>query len=56
MLIELTEDTLQDLIARRKSSGSIFGIMVWQCRIMKQNSKLASENETITFALVDAEN
>jgi hypothetical protein len=30
MLIELTEDTLQDLIAKKKSSGSIFGIMVWQ--------------------------
>jgi hypothetical protein len=40
-----TEDTLQDLIAR-KSSGSIFGIMCGNCRIMNPNSKLASENET----------
>jgi thiol-disulfide isomerase/thioredoxin len=56
MLIELTEDTLQDLIQEEKVVVQFSASWCGNCRIMKQNSKLASENETITFALVDAEN
>jgi len=57
MLIELNEDTLQDLVARTKKvvvqySASWCG----NCRIMKPKfKKLASENEDVTFVLVDAE-
>lgn len=58
MLIELNEDTLQDLVASNNKvvvqySASWCG----NCRIMKPKfKKLASENEDITFVLVDAEN
>lgn len=58
MLIDLTEDTLQDLINQNNKvvvqySASWCG----NCRIMKPKfKKLASENDTITFVLVDAEN
>jgi len=58
MLIELTEDTLQDIISKNEKvvvqySASWCG----NCRIMKPKfKKLAIENEAITFALVDAEN
>ena len=58
MLIELTEDTLQDLIAKDEKVVVQFSAS-WcgNCRIMKPKfKKLASENEAITFALVDAEN
>ena len=58
MLIELTEDTLQDLITKEEKVVVQFSAS-WcgNCRIMKPKFKqLASENETITFALVDAEN
>ena len=58
MLIELNEDTLQDVVASTNKvvvqySASWCG----NCRIMKPKfKKLASENEEITFVLVDAEN
>ena len=58
MLIELNEDTLQDLVSNNEKvvvqySASWCG----NCRIMKPKfKKLASENETMTFVLVDAEN
>lgn len=57
MLIELNEDTLQDLVSKTKKvvvqySASWCG----NCRIMKPKfKKLASENEDVTFVLVDAE-
>ncbi|RZK11715.1 MAG: thioredoxin [Flavobacterium sp.] len=57
MLIELNEDTLQDIVAKTKKvvvqySASWCG----NCRIMKPKfKKLASENEDMTFVLVDAE-
>ena len=58
MLIDLTEDTLQDLINQNDKvvvqySASWCG----NCRIMKPKfKKLATENEAIAFILVDAEN
>ena len=58
MLIDLTEDTLQDLVNQNNKvivqySASWCG----NCRIMKPKfKKLASENEALTFVLVDAEN
>lgn len=58
MLIDLTEDTLQDLVNQNNKvvvqySASWCG----NCRIMKPKfKKLASENYGITFVLVDAEN
>ena len=58
MLIDLTEDTLQDLVASNEKvvvqySASWCG----NCRIMKPKfKKLASENDNLTFVLVDAEN
>ena len=58
MLIELTEDTLQDLISKNEKVVVQFSAS-WcgDCRIMKPKfKKLATENEAITFALVDAEN
>ena len=58
MLIELTEDTLQDLITKEEKVVVQFSAS-WcgNCRIMKPKfKKLALENEAITFALVDAEN
>lgn len=57
MLIELNEDTLQDLVAANEKvvvqySASWCG----NCRIMKPKfKKLASENEDVAFVLVDAE-
>lgn len=57
MLIDLTEDTLQDLVNQNNKvvvqySASWCG----NCRIMKPKfKKLASENDEITFVLVDAE-
>ena len=58
MLIDLNEDTLQDLVTTNNKvvvqySASWCG----NCRIMKPKfKKLASENDGITFILVDAEN
>jgi thiol-disulfide isomerase/thioredoxin len=57
MLIELTEDTLADLISKDEKVVVQFSAS-WcgNCRIMKPKfKKMASENETITFVLVDAE-
>ncbi|MFT3795849.1 thioredoxin family protein [Flavobacterium sp.] len=57
MLIELTDDTLQQLVENNEKvvvqySASWCG----NCRIMKPKfKKLATENENITFAIVDAE-
>jgi thiol-disulfide isomerase/thioredoxin len=58
MLIELNEDTLPDLVALNKKVVVQFSAS-WcgNCRIMKPKfKKLASENENLTFVLVDAEN
>ncbi len=58
MLIELNEDTLQNIISENQKvvvqySASWCG----NCRIMKPKfKKMATENEDITFVLVDAEN
>ncbi|GEP50750.1 thiol reductase thioredoxin [Flavobacterium noncentrifugens] len=57
MLIELTEDTLKDIVASNEKvvvqySASWCG----NCRIMKPKfKKLASENEGTAFVIVDAE-
>ena len=57
MLIELNEDTLQNLVETNEKvvvqySASWCG----NCRIMKPKFKLmASQNEDMTFVLVDAE-
>ena len=58
MLIELNEDTLQDLVSKNEKVVVQFSAS-WcgNCRIMKPKfKKLASENESLTFVLVDAEN
>ena len=58
MLIELNEDTLQTLVTTNTKVVVQFSAS-WcgNCRIMKPKFKLlASQNETITFVLVDAEN
>ena len=58
MLIELNEDTLQDLVSKNEKVVVQFSAS-WcgNCRIMKPKfKKLASENEVLTFVLVDAEN
>lgn len=57
MLIELEQDTLQDIVAQNKKVVVQFSAS-WcgNCRIMKPKfKKLASENEDIAFVLVDAE-
>ena len=57
MLIELTEDTLKDIVSNNEKvvvqySASWCG----NCRIMKPKfKKLATENEATTFVIVDAE-
>jgi len=58
MLIELNEDTLQDIVNNNEKVVVQFSAS-WcgNCRIMKPKfKKMASENEAITFVLVDAEN
>ena len=58
MLIELNEDTLKNLVATNEKVVVQFSAS-WcgNCRIMKPKfKKLASENEAVTFVLVDAEN
>ncbi|MGO4819306.1 thioredoxin family protein [Flavobacterium sp. W22_SRS_FP1] len=58
MLIDLTEDTLGDLISQNDKVVVQFSAS-WcgNCRIMKPKFKrLASENEAIAFVLIDAEN
>jgi len=58
MLIELNEDKLADLVSQNEKVVVQFSAS-WcgNCRIMKPKfKKLATENEAITFVLVDAEN
>jgi thiol-disulfide isomerase/thioredoxin len=58
MLLELNEDTLQDVVAQNNKVVVQFSAS-WcgNCRIMKPKfKKMASENENMTFVLVDAEN
>ncbi len=58
MLVELTDDTLQDVVASNQKVVVQFSAS-WcgNCRIMKPKfKKLASENENITFVIADAEN
>lgn len=58
MLLELNEDTLQDLVANNEKVVVQFSAS-WcgNCKIMKPKfKKLATENENITFVIVDAEN
>ncbi|MBD3581238.1 thioredoxin family protein [Flavobacterium selenitireducens] len=58
MIIELTTDTLAEVISQNEKvvvqySASWCG----NCRIMKPKfKKFASENENVTFVIVDAEN
>lgn len=58
MLIELNEDTLQTLVdTNTKVVVQFSASWCGNCRIMKPKFKLlATQNETITFVLVDAEN
>ena len=58
MLIELNEDTLQDLVSTTEKVVVQFSAS-WcgNCRIMKPKfKKLAAENESISFVFIDAEN
>ena len=58
MLIELNEDTLANLVSQNEKVVVQFSAS-WcgNCRIMKPKfKKLATENENMTFVLVDAEN
>jgi thioredoxin 1 len=57
MFIELTEDSLSSLITQNEKVVVQYSA-TWcgNCRIMKPKfKKLAAENETITFVMVDAE-
>jgi len=58
MLIDLNEDTLQDLVnANEKVVVQYSASWCGNCRIMKPKfKKLATEIENVTFVLVDAEN
>ena len=58
MLIELNEDTLQNLVSNNEKVIVQFSASWWgNCRIMKPKfKKMASENENLTFVLIDAEN
>lgn len=58
MLIDLNEDSLQDLVLKNEKVVVQFSAS-WcgNCRIMKPKfKKMASENENLTFVFVDAEN
>lgn len=58
MLIELNEDTLATLVSENEKVVVQFSAS-WcgNCRIMKPKfKKMATENENITFVIVDAEN
>jgi len=58
MLIDLNEDTLQDLVnSNEKVVVQYSASWCGNCRIMKPKfKKLATETENVTFVLVDAEN
>ncbi|MBE0392196.1 co-chaperone YbbN [Flavobacterium sp. PL002] len=58
MLIDLTEDTLADIVnSNNKVVVQYSASWCGNCRIMKPKfKKLATENEGVTFVLVDAEN
>lgn len=58
MLIELTDDSLQNVVdSNDKVVVQYSASWCGNCRIMKPKfKKLASENESVTFVLVDAEN
>ncbi|HEY8403039.1 MAG TPA: thioredoxin family protein [Flavobacteriales bacterium] len=57
MFIELTDDSLQDVISSNEKVMVQFGAgWCGNCRIMKPKfKKLAADNETVTFVYVDAE-
>jgi thioredoxin 1 len=57
MLLELTEDILQSIVAENgKVIVQFSATWCGNCKIMKPKfKKMASENEDITFVLVDAE-
>src|SRR5690606_3209395 len=57
MLIELNEDTLQNIVdSNEKVVVQYSASWCGNCRIMKPKfKKLATENENLTFVLVDAE-
>ena len=58
MYTELAEDNLQQIVADNEKVVVQYGA-TWcgNCRIMKPKfKKLASENDAITFVLIDAEN
>jgi thioredoxin 1 len=57
MLIELNEDTLQELIQQNaKVMVQYSASWCGNCRIMKPKfKKMATENEDITFVIIDAE-
>lgn len=57
MLIELNEDTLQELIQQNaKVMVQYSASWCGNCRIMKPKfKKMANENEDITFVIIDAE-
>ncbi|NMH28749.1 thioredoxin family protein [Flavobacterium silvaticum] len=58
MLIELTDDTLQNIVSTNNKVLVQFSAS-WcgNCRIMKPKfKKFSTENEDITFVIVDAEN
>ena len=58
MYTELAEDNLQQIVADNEKVVVQYGA-TWcgNCRIMKPKfKKLASENDNLTFVLVDAEN
>jgi thioredoxin 1 len=58
MLIELNEDTLQKIVAENNKVVVQFSAS-WcgNCKIMKPKfKKLATDNENVTFVIVDAEN
>lgn len=58
MLIDLNEDRLQDVVnSNEKVVVQYSASWCGNCRIMKPKfKKLATENENVTFVLVDAEN